>query len=294
MRKTKDASNGRREFLKASTIVALSTLINYSFSAEAGINPSCDIPHLDKPAFHNMLIIGGETVFLSHFPMFRTPVFDSPHRYQVILEVAFTKPGSDPQLLYSTDRKDNPATKIYSLSPDEFVLPNLASTNTAVAIRSFPATIFRGHLEKPEKRTLIEGVNVNVKNIVHFREFDPKARTLAQLEYILFGKGQELFLAHLITRPPDFDQVLSVTSDHSFTDQELSKGMHVIFERPNSVAKRLLEKQEAFGVVRDSNKTAGGLKTKFKTNTEFYFEEGELRVPANFKPTPAETSAGFP
>jgi hypothetical protein len=58
----------------------------------------------------------------------------------------------------------------------------------------------------------------------------PTAKKPRQLEYLLFGKGQEFFLAHLITKAPDFDQVLSVaTADHAFSDEELAKGVHVIF-----------------------------------------------------------------
>jgi len=44
----------------------------------------------DPPATHNMLIVGEETVYLSHLPMFQEkgePVM--PHRYQAILEVTF-------------------------------------------------------------------------------------------------------------------------------------------------------------------------------------------------------------
>ena len=40
-------------------------------------------------------------------------------------------------------------------------------------------------------------VNVTVTRVVHFRKFDPAATKPAQLEYLLFGKGTELFLAHL-------------------------------------------------------------------------------------------------
>jgi hypothetical protein len=248
----------------------------------------------DEPNTHNMLIVGQETVFLSHLPMFTSPTFDSPHRYQVILEVTFTKAGANPQAVYANDRKKNPGTKIYTLNPDEFVLPSLRS-GTPTPLSSFGAKIFHGHLEKRGKKLLASGVSVNVKNIVHFREFDPQATNPAELEYILFGKGKELFLAHFITRPPDFDQVLSVSvSDRSFTDEELRKGMRVVFKRPNSIAQRLMEKQEVVGEVRDGSGTSTPLIAKFKAGTEFYFEEGELRVPAVFGQTSAERKAGFP
>jgi hypothetical protein len=52
------------------------------------------------------------------------------------------------------------------------------------------------------------------------------------LEYLLFGKGTDLFLAHLITAPPDFDQVLGVkVTGHQFTADELANGVHVVFPK---------------------------------------------------------------
>lgn len=294
MSKTNKYQISRREFLWSSSTVIAAGFLGFGFRAKAEINHLS--PVIDDPNVHNMLIVGQETIFLSHLPMFIAPDFDSPHRYQVILEATFTKTGANPQALYANDRKKNPTTKIYTLNPDEFVLPNLVATDARQRVSSFEAKVFRGHLEKKGKKVLISGVNVSVKTVVHFREFDPNASSLAQLEYILFGKGTELFLAHFITKPPDFDQVLSVTvSDHTFSDEDLRKGMRVVFARPNSIPQRLMETQEAVGELRDANGTASGLKAKFKAVTEFYFEEGELRVPAILRQTTAaERDAGFP
>jgi hypothetical protein len=294
MKQTQKKRTDRREFL------------NHSLAAFLGIGclplhpgrkalAHHHAPIFDEANVHNMLIVGQKTVFLSHLPMFRTAVFDSPHRYQVILEASFTKAGTNPQALYASDRKSNPKTKIYTLNPDEFILPNLIQANANPPLRSFKANIVRGHLEKPGKKLLVRGTEVRVENIIHFREFDPKAATLTQLEYILFGKGNELFLAHLITRPPDFDQVLAVSiPDHRFTDEELGKGLRLVFGRSNTITQRLLEKQEAVGELRPLGGSATPIKVKVKAATEFYFEEGELRTPANFNTTSAEKLAGFP
>jgi hypothetical protein len=225
-----------------------------------------------------MLMVGQETVFLSHLPMFKTPDFDSPHRYQVILEATLKKDGRDAQPTYISDRKSNPSKKIYTLGPEEFILPNLSSANANPPLNKFKANVFRGHLEKPGKRLIIEDADVSIQKVVHFREFDPQAKALAQLEYILFGKGSELFLAHFITRPPDFDQVLSVKiTDHSFTDEELRKGLRVVFARPNTISKRLLAKQEAVAEVKPAPGGAQPVKARVKALVEYYFEEGELR-----------------
>ncbi len=299
MSQTNQSRTSRREFLRITTTALAAGLAGVGLWAKTETATEANKKHRrfvrDEPNTHNMLIVGQETVFLSHLPMFTSPTFDSPHRYQVLLEVTFTKAGANPQAVYANDRKKNPGTKIYTLNPDEFVLPDLRS-GAPTPISSFGAKIFHGHLEKRGKKLLASGVNVNVENVIHFREFDPAATTPAQLEYILFGKGKELFLAHFITAPPDFDQVLSVgVSDRSFTDEELRKGMRVVFKRPNSIAQRLMEKQEAVGEVLDGSGTSSPLTARFKAGTEFYFEEGELRVPAVLEETTAaERKAGFP
>jgi hypothetical protein len=135
----------------------------------------------DEPNIHNMLMVGQETVFLSHLPMFKTPDFDSPHRYQVILEATLKKDGRDVQPTYASDRKSNPSKKIYTLGPEEFILPNLSSANSNPPLSKFKAGVFRGHLEKPGKKLIIEDADVSIQNVVHFREFDPQAQKLAQL-----------------------------------------------------------------------------------------------------------------
>jgi hypothetical protein len=292
MSKTSPGPTGRREFLKHSSFAAAVGLLGLGLGAKAETHRHGAAP--DEPNQHNMLIVGRESVFLSHLPMFTAPDFDSPHRYQVILEAAFTKAGADPQAVYADDRRRNPATKIYTLNPDDFILPRLRTDGGQAPLSTFSAKIFRGHFERPGKRVIADGVTVGVKNVVHFREFDPAAASPAKLEYILFGKGRELFLAHFIARPPDFDQVLSVSAaGRAFTDEELGRGMRVTFERPNTIDRRLMERQESVGEVRDAKATAAALKVHFKAGTEFYFEEGELRVPATFRATAAERRAGF-
>jgi hypothetical protein len=287
---SKSHQTGRREFLKHGSFAAAAGLLALGLGAKAETHRHAP----DEPNQHNMLIVGREAVFLSHLPMFSAPGSNSPHRYQVILEAAFTKAGSDPQAVYADDRRRNPATKIYMFSPADFILPQLRADGGRAPVTSFGGTVFRGHFERPGKKVIADGVTAGVKNVVHFHEFDPAAARPAKLEYILFGKGGELFLAHFIAGPPDFDQVLSVSvAGRAFTDGELGRGMRVTFERPNTIAQRLLERQEAVAEVRDAETAAAPLRVRFKAGTEFYFEEGELRVPATFNPTAAETRAGF-
>lgn len=295
MSQTRHQQTARREFLKNS-LVAVAGAGCLPLGLAGAARQRGHAVRVDKPNTHNMLIVGQQAVFLSHLPMFSAPDAASPHRYQAIFEATFTKSdNSNPQAVYASDRKNNPQTKIYTLNPQEFVLPNLAASGATPPLSRFQAKIFQGHLEKPGNKVLLSDVEVNIKKVVHFREFDPQAAALAQLEYILFGKGKELFLAHFITRPPDFDQVLQVSiADRRLPDEALSKGLRVLFTRPNTVERRLREKQEAMGEIRGLGGAASALKVKFKADVEFYFEEGELRVPADFDTTAAEKEAGFP
>jgi hypothetical protein len=252
----------------------------------------------DGPDTHNMLVVGERAVYLSHLPMFqeqgKRPM---PHRYQAILEVSLTKRDSDPDRDYVEDRQKHRAIKIYTLNPEEFVLPTLVSTNPPQKpLRSFKAEkVLRGHLERPGNVAILQDVQVNVKQVVHFREFDPKGEKPAELEYLLFGKTQELFLAHLITRPPDFDQILSVkVSDNKFTDEELAKGIPVVFPgTTNTPAARLKSKQRLPGELKGKNAPVPR-KIQVEVDAELFLEEGELRVPADFETTPEEKLAGFP
>ena len=255
----------------------------------------------DPPATHNMLVVGEKTVFLSHLPMFDSLIEDksdytSMHRYQVILEAKFIRNGKDVTGIYMKDRQSNAGIKMYTLQPARFVLARLFTPNAdSPALRSFKATIFRDHLERNgEPIEGLEDVVVKVNKVVHARKFDPSQEKPAQLEYFLFGKGDELFLAHLITKPPDFDQIVAVKAvGHRFTNEELGKGVRVLLpERSNAATQRIKEDEQAkaqFQIVDGSQI----LDLPIQAGTEYYFEEGELAMPAVFNQTPEEKKSGF-
>lgn len=248
-------------------------------SRETGSDPSNPL------ATHNMLVVGEQAVFLSHLPMFQEKGENPmPHRYQVILEAKLAR-----QEDYAKDRREHPGTTIYTLNPEDFVLPELVSK----PLSSFKTkTLFRGHLERDDNVPILQNADVSVQRVIHFREFDPKAKKPRQLEYLLFGKEDELFLAHLIVAPPDFDQILAVkVTGHPFTDAELAQGVTVVFPGTKNTAAKRLKVQRVAGEA-----TVGSSRKKIQVDVsrELYFEEGELRVPASFASTPEETKAGFP
>jgi hypothetical protein len=295
--------HNRREFLKSSATAAAGlSCIGLGLKAQP-LAPG--FPPEDLPNTHNMMIVGEKTVFLSHLPMFvikgRPATFNSPHRFQVILEATFSDGTKDLTAAYASDRLNHPTVKMYTLNPADFVLSRV--NPSGAALKKFRGnTVFRGHLErdgepfigftgaKPPPGGLFD---VNIKRVIHFHQFALKAAKPTRLEYLLFGKGAELFLAHFITKPGDFDQIISVKiAGQSFTDEQLAKGMHVIFSnRGNTAVERLKENDNLSGQFQ----LAGGTPQTLSVAAvrEFYFEEGELAVPPNFDPTAEEKKSGF-
>ncbi len=249
--------------------------------------------HDHEAAVHGMLVVGEGTVYLSHLPM-----FDDPHHsFQVILETSFTDPADrnrDLQAAYVSDRHRS-GERFYTLRPELFVLPELiASEPGQQPRRQFSGTLFAGHFERGG-RPLFRAL-VGVTNVVHFRQFETGGKRPGQLEYIMFGRGQEIFLAHLISAPPDFDQVLPVRiAGNAAPDGEVERGVRVtIRDRANTIGERLKANET---VAAEAHLTGGPdaqtIEVQLEARRECYLEEGELLSPANFDQTAEERSAGF-
>jgi len=294
--------NNRRDFLKESAAAAAG--LGCLSLGLKGQHVSIRHSPQDTPGTHNMLVFGEQTAFLSHLPMFvklndSKTEFVTLHRYQVILETTFTDGTKNLTEIYTADRKANPKEKMYTINPARFVLPDLDTAG--VALKTFRGnTIFRGHLERPSTPIIGSGspvggaFDVNVQRVVHFRKFLPGAAKPTNLEYILFGKGSETFMAHLIAQPPDFDQIISVkVIGPMFTPDELSKGMNVSFPKiTNTPNTRIKEKQKVSGLLQISG-SADTRALQIEVLREFYFEEGELRMPDDMEPTAEEQKSGF-
>jgi hypothetical protein len=223
-----------------------------------------------------MLVVGEQSVYLSHLPMFM-----SPHDYQVILEATFKKAGDDPQAKYVADRQRSGA-KVYTLPPEEFVLPELVETGPDGRPRrtSFRGDVIRNHFERPPTRPepVSEGVTVGVKNVVYFQKFDPDADQPAALTYLLFGTPSELFLAHAITSPPDFDHVLGVTvSGHQFTNEELRKAVRIVFPGRANAPTSCLKEGERLTAQATLAGASAPTPIEVEVGTQFYLEIRELR-----------------
>jgi hypothetical protein len=242
---------------------------------------------------HNMMVVGEKTVFLSHLPMFH-----SEHRFQVILEATFRRKEETLDHIYTEDRRSHSRVKMYTVSPaDRFVLSRLFAPEAQPAIRdTFQGTVFRGHLERGGKPINgMEGTEVHVARVVYAKELRPADAKAEKLEYILFGKGQELFLAHRITQTPDFDQLVAVQVDsqHDFTDAELNRGVIVTVPNRENAAAQRLKPQENVAAEAYISGASQSLPLHLQVGLEHYFEEGELLLPAKFDQTALEEAVGF-
>lgn len=234
---------------------------------------------------HGMLVVGERTVYLSHLPMFGHP----HHDVQAILEAHFTAEGSDPQAAYAEDRRAS-GERMYTLKPEPFVLQHLVRPEPGQeCLCEFIGELYRGHFER-DGHVLLSEVTVVVDHIVHFRQFDPRADMPVVLHELLFGTGEECFLAHFISRPPDFDQVVSArVTGEAVSDDELRKGPTLFFPRRANDATNRLQPGE-----RVSAEVAGGTRPiTLEIGEELYFEEGELGETFSTSQTPDEKQAGF-
>jgi hypothetical protein len=90
--------------------------------------------------------------------------------------------------------------------------------------------------------------------VVHFRRFSAAAANTAQrqLRYLCFGERDAAFLAHLITAPPDFDQILfaDIGSLSGVSDEDLRAGVIVTApDRPDDVKMRLQDGEAFSGAI---------------------------------------------
>lgn len=230
-------------------------------------------PPDDPPGGHGMVVLGTGTVFLSHLPMFM-PV----HDYQVILEAEFVGGDGLPQEEYVEDRKSHPDQLLYTLKPRPFVLPDILPQGARPPrLASFGGGVHRNHFERPgtSPEEIAQDVEVRVRNVVHGRKFDVAAVRPGDLSYVVFGRGAEVYLAHLISRPPDFDQLIQVRIDHDLSDEELGLGLLVtVPDRADSSAERI---RPTDGKVPATLRSGDSdIAMMIEPGAEFYFEEGEL------------------
>jgi hypothetical protein len=224
-----------------------------------------------------MLVLGGQRtddalrspVYVSHLPMFR-----SPHDFQVILRVSGEAAGT-----YGDFVAHFGSAPIYTFEPEPFSIDGLDPAGGGPTRTSFRGTLFRGHFERGGSK-IAEGVAFEVERVVHYRRFRPGAggATRGQLRYLCFGERDAAFLAHLITAPPDFDQILNVEVGAlaGVSDEDLRGGVVIgVPDRPNDIDAKLRE-GEAFSGQVQAEPAGVPASLECVVTGEYYLETGDL------------------
>jgi len=218
----------------------------------------------DRPATHGMLMVGEAKVLLSHLPMFM-----SPHDFQVIFEVTLREPNADPASVYLQSRRTS-SERIYTWVPKPFVLPSLFTAPGSAA--GMQGTVVRGHFERGGKPITSDQVHADITRVMFSHKLTPTDTAPPRLRYLLFGSPGEAFVAHVITRPPDFDHVLSVLLPQPPVGWD---GRALLLEFPgrdNTHDRRLKEGEELDATIVANPPSS----VRIKVQREFYDETGDL------------------
>lgn len=219
---------------------------------------------------HGMRIVGENSVYLSHMPL----LTGSCHNYQALLEVTFE--GADnPQAKYLMAQKQDPNQNEFTFEPtDTFTMPEIESGK----VQSFKGNIHRGQYERNSTPQLIaRDVKVNVKRIVHFRRLSRSSPIPKLTEYLLFGTNSEQYLAHLITAPPDYDQILAVKTKLPLTDAQLQKAVRLVLpNRPVVDASRQTEQALKFNDQPAVLINGAGTRQAIGVGAEYFKETRDL------------------
>jgi hypothetical protein len=226
---------------------------------------------------HGMLVAGGQRtgdslrsgVYASHLPMFMPP-----HDFQVIMAV--TGPAA---ARYGDFVAHFGSSDIYTFRPEPFSITELDPSIGGLALTSLRGSLFRGHYERGGSE-IANDISFEVEQVICFQHLSADAAPDAggQLRYLCFGARDAAFLAHLITAPPDFDQILNVeiSSLTGVPDEDLRAGLIItVPDRANNVTDRLKETETFCGEVQGGRARPTG-SIELKVAQEYYLETGDL------------------
>ena len=200
-------------------------------------------------AFHGLVLLGTDTVYAVHMP-----TFTAPYDFQTILRVTLDTDS------YRTARKRYGTSALFTVSPRTLLLKDLEPGAT------FPADLYFGRFGRDGE--LLGEVRVRIEERLYVGHPTKLIIEPAPLRYVLFGREQ-LYLAHALTRPPDFDQVLTAQLAGEWLALgvvgETAAHLVTIPNRPNDLAGRLRPGEQL---------TTG--ETELQVLAEVYLETADL------------------
>ncbi|MFI6464465.1 hypothetical protein [Streptomyces sp. NPDC050528] len=143
-------------------------------------------------AVHGLVLLGTDTVYAVHMP-----TFTAPYDFQAVLRVTLDTDT------YRTARNRYGTSALFTVSPRTLLLKDLEPG------AAFSADLYFGRFGRDGES--LGQVRIEIEERAYVgRPTEPATDPAAPaaLRYVLFGREQ-LYLAHVFTRPPDFDQVLT-------------------------------------------------------------------------------------
>ncbi|WP_127534457.1 hypothetical protein [Paenibacillus kobensis] len=175
----------------------------YQPASHLQMNMDDDSP-VNTPDIHGFVMLGRNTLFLEHLPMFNM----ENHEYQCILEASIP-PEAMQACNQQRDQSPTIPLVLANLSSDLFTLPDVASGRRT----SFEAEIVIWETDNPDTNPrLIPQVTVTVRRIVHDRHFNALFQRPSMLTYLLFGREDEVFLSHYLNQAPEFMHLLQAAA----------------------------------------------------------------------------------
>lgn len=252
------------------------------------LHPTDDVVAAAHTAGHGQFMFGGDALYFTHLAVFMDAPRFHPHNFQVILEAAFVDP--EDERTYRDDRLDASGA-LYTAFPEFDQGALIASDAGQEPLRLLSDTpVFRGHFEHGgEPLSLPAGGNVNVAQVLYSREFLSGGDKLAEQNYLLFGRGDDVFLAHLISAPPDFQQVVPAAIKAPDIEADAARGVvesviddPLLFvrlpDRSNEVGSRL-RSGDTISCALETGTRAGPVTIELQIGEEAYCEAGELSRP---------------
>jgi hypothetical protein len=224
---------------------------------------------------HGMVLLGHDPAYLYHLPMFMPP-----HNYQVLL--AATPDDEVARGLRDLELEVGPDTFV-TIVPRPFAITDLRPEDPdQPPLTEFTADVVRGHFERGGQ-TMWEGATFTVTELFSFEELPTSPDGVTrhpELEYQLFGDADRtLYLAHSLTGPPDFDQLLAVDVEGAghLTATELERQMQpslTVTGRADGVDQRLRVGETVAGVTSAGQHFVHDVQVTVRG--ELYFETGDL------------------
>jgi plastocyanin len=198
------------------------------------VHPPAEAPILKQrmKTEHSMVASGssGSAIFMHHYSLFNNP----DHPFHVTVEARLNDEHA--RQAYEAYRAQFPMEQVMMDVTEWFLLTDIrdgrrsfpsrfshTGTRTEIPSKRCPPTGF----QSPEIQTqwgwvipCLNEVGLTITRIIQFRHYHPDARYPESLVYQLYGKGNEVYLAHEVTEAPSFLHVVQLAEIPAFLTPE--------------------------------------------------------------------------